>query len=114
MKLVLCTLAAAAAIGFGSAAMAQSTGSAMPGDAMHGDAMHGDAMHAMKPIFACRPAGASETASAKMSDGTSLVCKKLDPAMMMKGPGTPDSTPARMEDKAWLTMLQNYMYVGNG
>jgi hypothetical protein len=80
---------------------------------MSGDAMHGDAMHGPKAMFACRPAGAGESPTAKMNDGTGLVCKKIDTALMMKGPGTPDATPARTEDKAWLTMLEQYMYVGN-
>jgi pentapeptide MXKDX repeat protein len=115
MKQLLASLAAVAALGIGSAALAQTPapGSAMHGDAMHGDAMKGDAMHgdAMKPLMVCRPANAGETASAKMADGTGIVCKKIDTAMMMKGPQTPDTTPARMEDKAWLKMLEQYMYV---
>ncbi len=108
MKLFITTVVALAAIGMGSAAMAQSTG-----DAMHGDAMHSDAMHAMKPMMICRPAESSDTPSGKLADGTAIVCKKLDTAMIMKGPNTPDSTPARMEDKAWLKQLETYMYVGN-
>jgi pentapeptide MXKDX repeat protein len=116
MKRLLASLAAVAALGIGSAALAQTPPAAMPGDAMHGDAMHGDAMHgdAMhKTLMVCRPAAAGETPSAKMADGTGILCKKIDTAAMMKGPGTPDSTPARMEDKAWLKMLSEYMYIGN-
>ncbi len=71
MKKFIATVAAVAAIGFGSAAMAQS---AMSGDAMHSDAMHGSAM---EPTAVCRPAMKGETANTHMG-ADDLMCKKFD------------------------------------
>ncbi len=88
--------AAVAAIGIGSAAMAQS---AMSGDAMH--AMHADPM---APTMVCRAAQKGETPSAKMPAGD-LVCKKIDMAMVMKAPAMPASTTKADEDAAWQKQL---------
>ncbi len=108
MKNLVATLAAVAAIGCSSAAMAQS---AMQGDAMQGSAMHGDAMKstAMMASMACRPAMAGETATGKLASGASIVCKTVDMDKMMKGPSLSDTPTA--EDKAWRAYLTSSFYV---
>jgi hypothetical protein len=99
MKKLLATFAAVAAIGLGSAAMAQ--------NAMSGDAMHGDAMHSAMtmPTAVCRAAMKGETANTHMGSDD-LMCKKFDLAkakatfekMMMALPGQPTQADV---DAAW-------------
>ena len=106
MKMWVATFAAVAAMGMGSAAMAQT--------AMPGDAMHGDAMSATMPTMVCRPAAKGETATAHMTSGGDIVCKKIDAAKMMKGPSMPDGTSKAAEDAAWQKELMQLQLPTNG
>jgi pentapeptide MXKDX repeat protein len=120
MKKFIATFAAVAAIGLGSAAMAQNamSGDAMHGDAMHGDAMHSDAMHgdAMMPTAVCRAAMKGETANTHMG-ADDLMCKKFDLAkakatfekMMMALPGEPTQADV---DAAWQKAFGNANLIG--
>jgi hypothetical protein len=115
MKKFIATFAAVAAIGLGSAAMAQN---AMSGDAMHGDAMHGDAMHSAMtmPTAVCRAAMKGETANTHMGSDD-LMCKKFDLAkakatfekMMMALPGQPTQADV---DAAWEKAFGNANLIG--
>jgi hypothetical protein len=106
MKKLIATFAAVAAIGLGSAAMAQS--------AMSGDAMHGDAM--TMPTAVCRPAMKGETANTHMGSDD-LMCKKFDMAkakatfekMMMALPGQPTQADV---DAAWQKAFGNANLLG--
>jgi len=110
MKKLLATFAAVAAIGLGSAAMAQ--------NAMSGDAMHGDAMHSAMtmPTAVCRPAMKGETANTHMG-ADDLMCKKFDLAkakatfekMMMALPGQPTQADV---DAAWEKAFGNANLIG--
>ena len=72
MKTWVATCAAIAALGMGSAAMAQS--------AMSGDAMKGSM--AMMPTMVCRAAAKGEMPNAKTMAGAEMVCKKVDMSKM--------------------------------
>ncbi len=105
MKMWIATVAAMAAIGTGSAAMAQTA---------TGDAMHGDAMSATMPTMVCRAAQKGETATAHLSGGGDIVCKKVDMAKMMKGPDTAANTTKAAEDAAWQKELMQIQLPLNG
>jgi hypothetical protein len=91
MNTSFAALAAIAMIGIGTAAMAQTSGGSM-GSAMSGDAMHGPAM---MPTMVCRAAGKGEKASATMTDGDAIVCKKIDMSKL-----TPDQQKMIMANLA--------------
>ena len=100
MKKFVAMVAMVAAIGMGSAAMAQT---AMPGDAMHGDATHGAMGTA--PTMVCRAAMKGETANSHMGS-EDLMCKTFDfdkakaTFMKMMKDASASGTPTAAQEEA--------------
>ncbi len=95
----------------------------MPGIALAQGAMSDDrAMthdSAMAATMMCRAARAGEKPSAITSDNKPIVCKTVQPAMMMKGHGGPKITPSMTSDQvdaAWRAYIEQISAVpgGNG
>lgn len=97
---------------------------AMPGLAMADDAMAGhDAMAKPAPAtmatMVCRHAAPGEKATAMMMGDakTMLVCKTMDPAMMMKkgsGPDLSHALSAEQVDAAWRAYVQAAIMIPGG
>jgi hypothetical protein len=97
---------------------------AMPGLALADDAMGGhDAMSAKPPAtmatMLCRPAAAGEKPTAMMMGDkkTAIVCKPMNPAMMMKKGSGPDLSKAlttEQVDAAWRAYIQSVILVPGG
>lgn len=95
-------IAAFAAVVLGSASAA----SAMDDGNMSPSMMAANHM-AQMPTMVCRPAATGEQPNAMMTntDKTAIVCKKIDAAKIMKGPGMMSS--ADTENEAWIKMMQS-------
>jgi len=97
---------------------------AMPGLAMADDAMGGhDAMMAKPPAkmatMVCRPAAPGEKPTAMMMGDakTAIVCKTMNPMMMMKKGGGPDLSHALSADQvdaAWRAYIQQAVMIPGG
>jgi hypothetical protein len=96
---------------------------AMPGLALADDAMGHDAMSAKAPAkmatMICRHAAPGEKPSAMMTGDAKIgiVCKTMDPAMMMKKGGGPDlsrALSAEQVDAAWRAYIQSAVTIPGG
>ncbi|MEA2688471.1 MAG: hypothetical protein QOJ39_1931 [Candidatus Eremiobacteraeota bacterium] len=97
---------------------------AMPGLALADDAMGGhDAMAAKAPAkmatMVCRPAAAGEKPTAMMMGDakTAIVCKTMNPAMMMKkgsGPDLSKALTAEQADAAWRSYIESAIMIPGG
>lgn len=89
-------------------------------DTMGHDAMAGSAMGAHAATMMCRVATDKEKPSAMMMGATQtpIVCKKMQPDMMLKGKGGPDlskALSAEQVDAAWRAWIVQMISVpGNG
>ena len=103
---------------FACAALAM-PGLALAEDAMNGNAMSHDAMASGKmATMVCRPAAEGEKPTAMMANGkTGLVCKTMNPAMMMKkgsGPNLSHALSADQVDAAWRAFVQQAVMIPGG